>query len=132
MHLIVCIDQRNGMSFAGRRQSMDRLLRADILALTEGFPLWMPPYSAAQFREEAPNIRIAEDFLALAGEGEYCFCETALPEENVESIILYRWHRHYPADLYLPQDWLDSRLPVQTTEFPGNSHEIITREVYVL
>lgn len=131
MHLILCVDEKMGMSFLGRRLSSDRLLRADILALTDQTPLWMSPYSRQQFAQ-APNIRVAEDFLARAGEGEYCFCETVLPEGNIESIILYRWNRHYPADFHFPQELLDSRLCVQVTEFPGFSHETITREVYAL
>ncbi len=131
MHLVVCIDERNGMSFLGRRLSSDRLLRENMLALTEGRPLWMSPYSAAQFEAKA-NIREAEDFLILAGDGEYCFCENVLPREKIESIILYRWNRRYPADLHFPQELLDSRLCVQVTEFPGFSHETITREVYAL
>lgn len=130
MHLIVCIDERNGMSFQSRRQSSDRLLREDLLALVGEEILWMSPYSGAQFETRA-NIRADENFLALAGDGEYCFCETCLPEGNIESIILYRWNQHYPADFYFPQGLLDSRLPVQVTEFPGFSHETITREVYV-
>lgn len=132
MHLIVCIDERNGMAFGGRRLSKDRRLREDMLTLTEGNTLWMSPYSAAQFEEAAPQIRACGDFLALAGEGEYCFCETALPEDRIENLILYRWNRHYPADLHLPRELPEQRLLVQVTEFPGFSHENITREVYVL
>lgn len=132
MHLIVCIDERNGMSFQGRRLSKDRLLRRDLLALTEGVPLWMAPYSAGQFEEAAPNIRAAEDFLSRAGAGEYCFCELRLPAENIESIVLYKWNRHYPSDRQFPLMLLAGRTLTQVTEFAGSSHEIITREVYAL
>ena len=31
MILALCVDDKNGMAFNGRRQSMDRLLRADLL-----------------------------------------------------------------------------------------------------
>lgn len=132
MHLIVCIDERKGMAFQGRRQSMDRLLRADMLALTVGTPLWMSPYSLGQFIEEAPNIRIAEDYLRQAGAGEYCFCELQLPAENIENIVLYKWNRHYPSDLQFPMELLESRTLVEVTEFAGSSHERITREVYAI
>lgn len=132
MHLIVCIDDRLGMCFMGRRQSKDRLLRADMLELTGGAPLWMAPYSARQFEEAAENICVAEDFLSRAGAGEYCFCETNLPEENIENIVLYRWNRHYPSDQTFPQALLECRTLHERKEFPGSSHETITREVYVL
>ena len=36
MILIVCVDDHNGMMFNHRRQSQDRVLRADILELTDG------------------------------------------------------------------------------------------------
>lgn len=132
MHLIVCIDDRNGMGFMGRRQSKDRLLRTDMLELTGDTPLWMAPYSAKQFEEAAGNIRVAEDFLSRAAAGEYCFCELTLPEENIENIVVYRWNRHYPSDFAFPAALLKDRKLTERKEFPGSSHETITREVYAL
>ena len=32
---VVCVDDRGGTAFHGRRQSMDRLLRADLLAMAD-------------------------------------------------------------------------------------------------
>lgn len=52
MILIVCVDDHNGMMFNHRRQSQDRILRGDILELTEGKILWMDAYSKKQFVEE--------------------------------------------------------------------------------
>ena len=132
MHLVVCVDDRMGMCFAGRRQSMDRLLREDLLALTQGAAIWMAPYSAGQFEASPENLQMAEDFTEKAGAGEYCFCELQLPRGNIESIILYRWNRHYPADFVFPAEWLQCRSLKETKEFAGSSHEKITREVYVL
>ena len=48
---IVCVDDHNGMMFNHRRQSQDRVLRADILELTGGKKLWMNAYSRKQFAE---------------------------------------------------------------------------------
>ena len=59
MHLIVCVDDRMGMGFAGRRQSMDRVLREDLLALTRGAALWMAPYSAGQFEASPENLQMS-------------------------------------------------------------------------
>ena len=74
MILIVCVDDHNGMMFNHRRQSQDRILRGDILELTEGKILWMDAYSKKQFVEEGmTQIRVEEDFLQKAGEGEFCF-----------------------------------------------------------
>ncbi len=131
MHLIVCVDEKMGMCFAGRRQSKDRLLRQDMLALAGDAPLWMAPYSAGQFDAPAENIRAEEDFIEKAGQGEYCFCELQLPQSGVETIIVYRWNRHYPADQVFPEEWLRCRRLKESREFAGSSHEKITREVYL-
>ena len=57
MHLIVCVDDRDGMSFCGRRLSRDRELIAHILKLTAGRKLWMSAYSAKMF----PDADVMED-----------------------------------------------------------------------
>ena len=79
------------------------------------------------------QIRVEEDFLQKAGEGEYCFAEDADlsgEEERIQEIYLYRWNRDYPADVYFPVD-LSGWNCVETKEFAGSSHEKITRERYV-
>ena len=64
MILIVCVDDHNGMMFNHRRQSQDRVLRADVLELTVGKVLWMNAYSRKQFTESgADEIRVNETFL---------------------------------------------------------------------
>ena len=64
MILIVCVDDHNGMMFNHRRQSQDRVLRADILELTDGKKIWMNAYSRKQFAEsDAEKIMVDETFL---------------------------------------------------------------------
>ena len=128
----VCIDDRGGMLFNHRRQSQDRLLREDLLAEAAGRPLWMNSYSLRQFPSPPPNLCVDEEFLDRAGPGELCFVETVDPapwRERMEGVILYRWNRRYPADLYctLP---LEDFVLEERREFAGSSHECITREVY--
>ena len=133
MILVVCIDDRGGMLFNRRRQSQDRLLRQDLLREAEGRPLWMNAYTAGQFDPAPENIRVAEDFPARAGEGEFCFFENVNPApwlEKAEKIILYRWNRHYPADRWFPQP-LPGWTVRRTEEFAGASHENITKEILV-
>lgn len=133
MHIIVCLDNRGGMSFHRRRQSRDRVVRGDMLAMAQESALWMNESTRKQF-EEAPQLRVAPDFLERAGAGEYCFVEEGPVRpwlDRVESLVLYHWNRDYPADQYLDVDpagegWrLTSR-----EEFPGYSHKKITKEVY--
>ena len=133
MHLIFCIDDRDGLSFCGRRLSQDRELNRHMLNLTAGHNLWMSPYSAKLF--PAGSVQIGEDFQQKAAAGDYCFLETAPvldTYENLESVILYHWNRSYPSTQKFPRSLLQKMRLEHTEEFPGNSHEKITMERYVL
>lgn len=137
MYLIYCVDDKGGISFAGRRQSRDRVVRAEMLAMAAGKKLWMSPASRRQFTEPEAGVVVCvdEDFLARAAAGELCFVEdrSARPWlDRAEGFILYRWNRVYPADLYLDvQPLAEGFRLAETVEFPGYSHEKITKEVYV-
>ena len=92
----------------------------------------MNPYSASLF-EHMPEKVISENFLEEAGEGSICFVEDQmlLPyEEKIEKIIVYRWNREYPKDLTLDLPMGAPWKLISTTEFPGFSHEKITKEAY--
>ena len=133
MILVVCIDDKGGMLFNRRRQSQDRLLRQDLLAEAAGAALWMNAYSAGQFAEPPGNLRVAEDFPARAGEGEFCFFENVDPApwlDRAEKVLIYRWNRSYPADRFFPLP-LAGRSVERTEEFAGSRHERITKEVLV-
>ena len=133
---VLCVDDRGGRAFHGRRQSQDRVLRRELMARVGSGHIWMNAYSAGQFEPEyAGQIRVAEDCLQRAGRGEFCFVETqplANCEDRLEQIILFRWNRLYPADT-----WLDLPLSrhgwhvAERWDFPGFSHKKITQEVYV-
>lgn len=132
MIAVVCVEDSGGMLFHRRRQSQDRALRADLLEEAGPRPVWMNGYSLRQFQPTPPGVRVAEDFLECAGAGELCFVEDRDLQPHIsrmEGLILYRWNRKYPADLYftLPlEEWeLERR-----EEFAGSSHEKITKEVY--
>ena len=67
MTLILCVDDRGGLSFNGRRQSQDRRVREDLLTMAAGGALWMDDYSRRQFTEpEAAAIRVDRDPAAPA------------------------------------------------------------------
>lgn len=135
MKVIVAIDDGGGMMFNCRRQSQDRVLRERILRLSDGAPLWMNAYTRKQFDDTAAErIRVDEDFLSKAADGDFCFVENAAVApalDRVERVILFRWNRAYPSDLRFDVDV--SAPPwtlVRTEDFPGYSHEKITEEVY--
>lgn len=134
MIVITCIDDDMGMLFNNRRQSKDSVLRARILDKSAGHKLWMNHYSAKQFEgDETPQVNVEEDFLLEATPGDYCFVETQplqAYEKWIEKLILYRWNRKYPSDLKFDLDLRGWKL-LESTDFPGNSHDKITEEVYV-
>lgn len=131
MKLIVCLDERNGMLFGGRRQSRDAAICTKILQLAGDTELWMNAYSGRLFEGAQNTITIDTAFLEKAQENDFCFVENVditqyLP--RVQQLIIFRWNRHYPADVYFPD--IDRWNLITTEDFPGNSHEKITMEVY--
>lgn len=135
MTVIVCVDDRYGMMFNHRRQSSDRIVTQHILQESADKVLFMGEYSKPLFAGADPHrIAVMPDFLERAVTGDYCFVENAplsLYEEKTEQIILYRWNRRYPADFFFDiplagHGWKQT----ESADFPGNSHEKITREVY--
>lgn len=136
MKIAVCLDDKNGMLFAGRRQSMDRVLREAFLQLAEGGDVWMDSYTAGQFAEDTAQIRVDAQFLEKAGEDDWCFVEKANLSEvadRVKAFVIYRWNRTYPSDVKFPADLFADRWKlISSREFAGSSHEKITEEVYSL
>ena len=124
------------MLFNRRRQSQDREVRRDILSMADGHALWMNAYSAGQFSEEDRfRLHVAEDFPEQAGEEDFCFVEDRPADpwlDRAGHLILYRWNRVYPSDLKLDlAPALEGRTLLASRDFPGYSHETITKEVYV-
>ena len=135
MRVAVCVDEEYGMLFGGRRQSKDRLLRAQLLGAAGEGSLWMNAYSAKQFEEE-PAIRVAEDFLEQAEPADLCFVENtdlAPYAGKIRQLIVYRWNRRYPATAWFPVALFENRWKLESsTDFPGSSHDVITQEIYSL
>ncbi len=132
MIVIVCIDDNDGMMFNNRRQSKDKRLTEKIIEITKGGKLWLDKYSSELFAN-TPNVDIDNAFLSEAATGEFCFVENvALSpyEKRIEKLIVFRWNRSYPYDRKLDIDLSKWKL-ADSTEFEGNSHEKITKEVFV-
>lgn len=133
MIVVVALDDNGGMMFNRRRQSKDRVLRQDLLQTVGDSRLWMNAYTAKQFEQPLDaHIAVSETFMEEARPGEYCFIEGAIPDDllsRVEGFVVYRWNRVYPEDVSFSIS-LEPWALVKATEFPGNSHEKITKEVY--
>ncbi len=127
MILALCVDDRLGLRFGGRRQSKDSAVRQRLLELSGG-QLRMSEYSSRQF--EKP-VYSGADYLSSAKPGDWCFAENTEYlsfADAITQLVLFRWNRHYPADEYFefPGKWA----LVRSEDFPGTSHEKITMEVY--
>lgn len=135
MNIFVCLDEKGGMTFNKRRQSSDRTIRQDILQTVGEKNLYMNSYTAKQFAEESGNIIENDNCLESAEENAYVFIEN-LPISNyiskIQNIIVYRWKRTYPADVFFDIDLLSSDWVLSVSEeFEGYSHECIGKEIYI-
>lgn len=130
MTIYVCLDDRNGMLFNKRRQSRDAAVLADILSALPG-ELTIDGFSEKLIAGARIPYVIAGS--ALSAETHF-FAENRTAAELLplaSNVIIYRWNRVYPADTHW--DWdpaLEGFTLKETTEFPGKSHEKITKEVY--
>ena len=100
----------------------------DVMKMAQGATVRMEEASASLFSAYR-GIMVSGDFLEAAQAGDYCFAERLPLPEAPETLILYRWNRVYPADVFLPYDLREWTLRARS-EFPGYSHECITKEVY--
>lgn len=134
MNLIICMDEQGGLSFFGKRQSMDSALRKKALELAGKMPLWMDAYSAGQFTEHSNRICVDEAYLQNAPENAWCFAERIQPDlSQVDKLAIFRWNRLYPSDKKFTIDLAQLGAKLCSREdFVGTSHPNITLEVYQL
>lgn len=130
MHIVLCLDDRNGMLFNHRRLSSDQAVCEKVLKDAAG-NVWMNAYSAKLFADR--EVCVDDDFLDKAATEDTCFVEDLAflsRQEQIQSITVYRWNRHYPSDVKCPADLFANWTLTEKIDFPGNSHEIITQEKY--
>lgn len=134
LNVIVCVDDRDGMMFNERRQSRDSAVAADIISLCGDHKLFMNDFSAKMFSKYGfSDAVVSEDFLKKAASGDCCFvenCSLKPVSEKLEQVVIYRWNRSYPADLYFERELIKGWKLKEIIEFEGSSHEKITREIY--
>ena len=125
----VCLDDRGGMSFNGRRQSRDSKVFEDIRQELTG-ELLIDPFSEKLIcRAELP-YRLIEG--PLPEEGNF-FLEMRPAQDalTADRIVIYRWGRHYPADRRWDLDLEEYGFSLaEQTAFPGTSHELIGKDVF--
>jgi len=135
LNIIVCVDDKFGISFMGRRVSRDRSVTEDIIRTVRDKKIYIHPDSAVLFSDFSDKVISNENYLKKAGTGDFCFIENSdykMHIKSIESVILYKWNRRYPANIFFDQSIIDGREPTKVYNFKGNSHENITKEVYKL
>ncbi len=123
------------MMFNKRRQSQDKLLRVSIKELVKGKTLFMNEYSYKLYKDiNNENIIVSENYLDECENDNFCLVENKPLNnyiEKIDNIIIYKWNRIYPSDLYFDVDIKNEQWElIETEEFQGSSHEKITKETY--
>lgn len=131
MKVAICIDDNGGLLFNKRRQSKDKAVLADLMC--DEKKICIHSFSEKLFEEYSEQVVVDDEFLNKAVEGEMCFVENqtlTIYEGKIEELIIYKWNRKYPADFRLDLELSKWNL-IEVSEFVGNSHEKITKEIYV-
>ena len=125
MTAIISLDDKDGYTLFGKRLSQDRKMVDDIIS---SFPkVYALPYSASIFSGKGASI-LPEIVDNLPDEA-VVFLETEDIPKAADTLIVYRWGRHYPSDRkYSPADngW---RL-MSSDDFEGYSHPKMKKEIY--
>lgn len=133
MTVMVCVDDKMGMMFGSRRQSKDSAVIKRVLEQVGENKIWMNAYTAAMFENYGVSqMKVCEDFMTAASADAFCFVENVLLSaytDKIHSIILYRWNRRYPGNRFFDLS-LESFALQNRFDFSGNSHDMITEEIY--
>lgn len=130
MDFFVCIAENGGISFGGRRVSRDKNILEDALRTRPDLRAFSE--TAKMFTRAGLKVSEITD-LAGAPENAAVFLEAdPAPFASLASrVILYRFNRDYPADVFMTLDLSANGFRLASSaEFAGLSHEKITKEVY--
>ncbi len=98
MTVIMCLDQRGGMLFNNRRQTLDYEI-VDRIIKDGGGKLYISPFSEKYF--EGKVCTVISEPLKNSPRDASVFIEDSdiLPYiKDIDKIIIYRWSKVYPSD----------------------------------
>lgn len=131
MKPIICIDNEYGMMFNNRRLSQDIKQRENLSVYLQNKTICMSTYSASLYEENLFNIKIISNINEAIS--EFVLIED-LPIASfidADQIIIYNWNRSYPSDVHFDIKILASYTLIEQHDFSGNSHNLITRSIYL-
>lgn len=132
MKIILCLDDNKGLLFNNRRQSRDKAVLDDIFNNLNGEKLAVTTFSEKLFSDYAEKI-VVDDNPFGKEEISVVFSENLSLQQfmaKIDKIIVYNWNRVYPCDFYCDIDFLQLKM-IEETELTGNSHEKITKQVFI-
>lgn len=132
MNVILCLDDNKGLLFNNRRQSRDKAVSEDIFNSLNGEKLTVTSFSEKLFSDYADRIIVEENPFGKDGVSDFFSENLSLQPimTKVDKITVYNWNRVYPCDFYCDIDFSQLKL-LEESEFAGNSHEKITKKVFV-
>lgn len=136
MNVIVCIDNRLGMTFNNRRQSKDEVVVGKIKEIVGSKKLYANEFSSKLFADFCTTVQDSLLLSILNTEGEeesYCFVENIdiSPYFNkIGSLYIFKWNRDYPYDFSLKDGYRNIFHLVSREDFKGKSHDNITLEIW--
>ena len=131
----VCVDDDNGMTFLGKRQSRDRVLVENFVSDAEnsGKGIYISPFSKLLFADVEGVTVCNSPFSECESEG-YVFVENISSSEYIDitdELVIYRWNRKYLSDFRFDTDPIKQGFAFVSSEnFVGSSHDKITKEIY--
>ena len=133
--VIVCVSDGGGMLFMKRRLSRDKKLTEDVAKAAEDGILYISDFSEELFEDSEASVLAVSSPLDLAGAEDFVFVENEklLPHvDKIDTLIIYRWNRKYPFDFSLDIEPREHGFKlIGSYDFKGNSHEKITKEIYI-
>ena len=134
MTVILCLSEGGGMLFNKRRQSRDRKVISDVVAMLEGRPLNITDFSKKYLSENGIDTRVWDDPLKECGADDFVFVENLrlCPyAKKIKRLVIYKWNTVYPTDFRIDvePEKLNMKL-LSSIDFEGYSHDKITREIW--
>ncbi len=127
------IGNGGGVSLFGRPVSRDIFVFEDLAALAGERELIARPGAAALFSGVRARLTLLPDPEKAEIPDAFVLFDAAVPADlgRFDRVTLYRWNRDYPADVFFDEKALTAGFTkTETSEFPGNSHPRVTREIY--
>ena len=129
MRVIICLDDGLGMIFGGKRQSRDKAVLEDIGK--NGESIVILPFSEKMISQSGINYTLKPSIDSV-DKNDLVFVESIDPAafaDKIDELTVYRWNRRYLSDMRCTLNMNDFKR-VSITEFVGNAHDKITKEVY--